>query len=62
MGFDVETAMNSRGLALISMRERVSFGEGKMAIVSKPMRGTEIAVHVPLVLAAGANEMTLEAA
>jgi len=53
--------MNSRGLALISMRERVSFGEGKMAIVSKPMRGTEIAVHVPLVLAAGANEMTLEA-
>jgi len=54
--------MNSRGLALISMQRTSQLGEGKMAIVAKPMRGTEIAVHVPLVLAAGANEMTLEAA
>jgi signal transduction histidine kinase len=61
-GFDVETAMNSQGLGLISMRERVSLVNGKMAIVSNPTRGTEITVHVPLVLATGTNEMRLGAA
>jgi PAS domain S-box-containing protein len=49
IGFDAAAAMISRGLGLISMRERVSFVNGMMLIASKPMAGTEITVRVPLV-------------
>jgi PAS domain S-box-containing protein len=48
VGFDAATAMISRGLGLISMRERISFVKGTMLIASKPMGGTEITVRVPL--------------
>jgi PAS domain S-box-containing protein len=49
IGFDAATAMVSRGLGLISMRERVSVVNGTMLIASKPMGGTEITVRVPVV-------------
>jgi two-component system NarL family sensor kinase len=47
-GFNVDAAMNSHGLGLISMRERVNLVNGKIFIASKPMGGTEITVHVPI--------------
>jgi signal transduction histidine kinase len=49
IGFDADEAIVSRGLGLISMRERVSVVNGMMLIASKPMRGTEITVRVPVV-------------
>lgn len=49
IGFDAATAMLSRGLGLISMRERVSLVKGKLLISSKPMDGTEITVRIPIV-------------
>jgi PAS domain S-box-containing protein len=47
-GFDLESVVHSRGLGLISMRERVRLVNGTIAIESKPMRGTTIHVRVPL--------------
>ena len=47
-GFDLESALQGRGLGLISMRERVRLVEGTIAIDSKPMGGTTIHVRVPL--------------
>ena len=47
-GFDVEAAMQRKGLGLTSMRERVRLVNGTIAIDSKPMSGTRIHVRVPL--------------
>jgi len=47
-GFDVEAASQSKGLGLISMRERVRLVNGTIAIDSKPMGGTSIHVRVPV--------------
>jgi PAS domain S-box-containing protein len=47
-GFDVEAAMQGRGLGLTSMHERVRLVNGMMTIDSKPMGGTTIHVRVPL--------------
>jgi signal transduction histidine kinase len=47
-GFDVETAMQGRGLGLTSMQERVRLVNGMIEIQSKPMGGTTIHVRVPL--------------
>jgi len=47
-GFDVEAAMQGKGLGLTSMQERVRLVNGTIAIDSKPMRGTTISVCVPL--------------
>ena len=44
-GFD--TSKLGDGMGLLSMRERVYFLDGHMTIVSKPGRGTRIAVRVP---------------
>jgi len=46
-GFDVETAQQSTGLGLTSMRERVRLVNGTIAIESRPMGGTTIHVRVP---------------
>jgi signal transduction histidine kinase len=48
MGFDVEAAMQGRGLGLTSMRERVRLLNGTITIDSTPMSGTTIHVRVPL--------------
>ena len=47
-GFDVEEAMQSTGLGLTSMRERVRLVNGTITLDSKPMHGTSIHVRVPL--------------
>jgi PAS domain S-box-containing protein len=47
-GFDIESAMQGKGLGLASMRERVKLVNGTIAIQSKPMGGTTIEVRVPL--------------
>ena len=47
-GFDVEAALQSKGLGLTSMRERVRLVNGTFSIESKPMCGTTIHVRVPL--------------
>jgi len=58
IGFDVEAAMNSEGLGLISMRERVSLARGTMLITSKPTGGTEITARIPIVAAKATDEVT----
>jgi PAS domain S-box-containing protein len=62
IGFDVDAAMNTHGLGLISMRERVSLMKGTILIASKPSRGTEINVRVPINVIGRANEATSGAA
>jgi PAS domain S-box-containing protein len=47
-GFDLETAMQGRGLGLTSIQERVRLVGGMIEIQSKPMGGTTIHVRVPL--------------
>ena len=47
-GFDVEAAIQDRGLGLTSMQERVRLLKGNIEIQSKPMGGTTIHVRVPL--------------
>ena len=61
-GFNVEEAMMSQGLGLVSMRERVSLVNGTIAIKSKPSAGTEITVQVPLAVVDRAGEVTSGAA
>src|ERR1700741_4841133 len=47
-GFDVEAALQGKGLGLTSMRERVRLVNGTIAIESNPMGGTTSMVHGPL--------------
>lgn len=47
-GFDVDRALQGKGLGLTSMRERVRLVNGTITIESKPMSGTSIRVRVPL--------------
>lgn len=47
-GFDVQAALQGKGLGLTSMRERVRLLKGTIEIQSKPMEGTTIHVRVPL--------------
>ena len=47
-GFNVETAIQGRGLGLTSMQERIRLVKGTIEIRSKPMSGTSIHVRVPL--------------
>jgi len=46
-GFDVQTALQGKGLGLTSMRERIRLVNGTITIESKPMSGTIILVRVP---------------
>jgi len=48
-GFDSESAMQGRGLGLVSMRERVRLVNGTLTIQSMLERGTTIHVRVPVV-------------
>ena len=47
-GFDLEAALQGKGLGLTSMRERVRLVNGTISIESKPLAGTTIHVRVPL--------------
>jgi len=48
VGFDVEVAIRSHGLGLISMQERLQLVKGHIAIESQPNRGATIRARVPL--------------
>jgi len=50
VGFDPKTAMNRRGLGLLSMRERINLVNGTIKIRSKPQIGTEIRCSVPIAI------------
>jgi len=50
-GFSVDDAGRTKGLGLVSMRERVNLVKGTLVIKSKPSAGTEITVHVPVPIA-----------
>jgi PAS domain S-box-containing protein len=47
-GFDSEAVKESRGLGLISMKERLKLLKGTLSIESLPKRGTTIHARVPL--------------
>ena len=47
-GFDLNAAMQGRGLGLTSMHERVRLLNGTVLIQSKPMGGTTVEVRVPV--------------
>ena len=47
-GFCVHEALQSCGVGLISMRERVFALKGQIAILSRPGEGTEIRVQLPI--------------
>ena len=47
-GFDLETAMQGRGLGLTSMQERVRLVNGQIEIESQPKGGTTVHVRIPL--------------
>ena len=61
-GFSVDDAMETKGLGLVSMRERVNLVKGEIVIESKPMAGTEITVHVPVSAVDRGTEVTSGAA
>jgi len=48
-GFDLQDAINHRGLGLISMRERLQLVRGELSIRSQPGRGTTVVARVPIV-------------
>jgi signal transduction histidine kinase len=48
IGFDVEQAIQQRGLGLLSMRERLGLLKGTLHIASGPQDGTEVRVQLPL--------------
>ena len=47
-GFDVDAALQGKGLGLISMRERVRMVNGKLTVKSEPRNGTIVTALVPL--------------
>jgi signal transduction histidine kinase/ABC-type uncharacterized transport system substrate-binding protein len=59
VGFDVGTALESPGLGLVSMRERLSLVKGTILIESKPMCGTQINVRVPVIAAKSVSHLTV---
>jgi signal transduction histidine kinase len=48
IGFDLEQAVQKRGLGLVNIRERLGLLKGTLHIASRPQRGTEVEVQVPL--------------
>jgi len=53
IGFDAAAGMVSRGLGLVSMRERVSLVKGVLLIASQPGGGAKIIARVPVMAKAG---------
>jgi PAS domain S-box-containing protein len=55
IGFDRETAKESRGFGLLSMEERLKLLKGTLSIESQPKRGTTI--HARVTLSSGSDSM-----
>jgi signal transduction histidine kinase len=53
-GFDVEEAMKTHGLGVVSMRERLKLVDGQLSIDSQPQQGTTVHARVPLCKVASA--------
>jgi len=50
-GFEVEEGGDSRGIGLLSMRERIALAAGELSIDSAPGQGTTIRARVPIGMA-----------
>src|SRR5205085_751309 len=50
VGFDLNLVRRNRGLGLISMEERARLIQGTFSVSSKPGKGTQLEVRVPLPL------------
>ncbi len=48
VGFSPDQARSSRGLGLVSIKERVRLAKGTVEVQSEPQRGTTIVVHLPI--------------
>jgi PAS domain S-box-containing protein len=48
-GFDTRSGLMEKGLGFISMKERLHLLGGEMIVYSKPLRGTQLEVSVPLI-------------
>jgi PAS domain S-box-containing protein len=48
IGFDVPSAVNRRGVGLVSMHERLRLVNGELSIQSVPGRGTTVLARIPL--------------
>ena len=48
IGFDPSVAPHNGGIGLLSMKERVRLVDGENSLKSKPGRGTQIDIWVPL--------------
>jgi len=48
IGFEADQVRGKAGLGIISMRERVRLGGGKLSLASTPQEGTEITASLPL--------------
>jgi signal transduction histidine kinase len=48
IGFDPDAAIQSHGLGLISMQERMSLVRGEFLIDSRPGQGARVRARVPL--------------
>jgi PAS domain S-box-containing protein len=48
IGFDAEGTINSRGIGLTSMRERLKLVNGELSIETRPQTGTAVHARVPL--------------
>ncbi len=60
-GFNPAVKDLASGIGLVGMRERLRLVDGKLSIVSGPMRGTEILAEIPLSTAMAAEHVTAPA-
>ena len=58
-GFNPAVKHLSSGIGLVGMRERLRLVDGKLSIVSGPMRGTEILAEIPLSTAMAIEQVTV---
>jgi signal transduction histidine kinase len=62
VGFDPQSARETQGLGLISMRERVRLVNGTISVTSRPQSGTEVSVRIHLPAAAPMEQTKLAGA
>ena len=60
-GFNPAVKDLGSGIGLVGMRERLRLVDGKLSIVSGPMRGTEVLAEIPLSTAMAAEHVTAPA-